>query len=350
MDEKPQQITMADGGKAISYRLNMGSHATVTPAPMPTQAITGSNPPPAKTNSFTNPNCKPDNCSNTNYKPNSDTNRHSNQCTNSHAKPTGTPTPYPDKTAPSVPRDLTGTAISSSSVQLNWATSSDNVGVMGYRIYRNGSVVGTSTETYYCDKGLSSGTTYDYSVSAYDAAGNESSRSITVNITTIDDTSATYTLNVVAEHASLGFIPEKEAYSPGDQVKITALPHAGYGFGHWYGDAYGTLEQITITMDSNKTLYAFTPEKKTITLPGGVTMDFVRIPSGSYMMGNISQNPWASQNYPQVAHRVNIAYEFYVQTTETTQEQLIAVMGENSIDANNHTGENVEWMRGIKSR
>ena len=349
MDEKPQQITMADGGKAISYRLNMGSHAKVTPAPMPTQAITGSNPPPAK-----KPTASPTPIANPTIVPTPITNPTAiptaipTNVPTATPKPTGTPTPYPDKTAPSVPRDLTGTAISSSSVQLNWATSSDNVGVMGYRIYRNGSVVGTSTETYYCDKGLSSGTTYDYSVSAYDAAGNESSRSITVNITTIDDTSATYTLNVVAEHASLGFIPEKEAYSPGEQVKITALPHAGYGFGHWYGDAYGTLEQITITMDSNKTLYAFTPEKKTITLPGGVTMDFVRIPSGSYMMGNISQNPWASQNYPQVAHRVNIAYEFYVQTTETTQEQLIAVMGENSIDANNHTGENVEWMRGNK--
>jgi formylglycine-generating enzyme required for sulfatase activity/chitodextrinase len=255
----------------------------------------------------------------------------------------------PDTVAPSVPIGLTGTAVSSAVVNLSWIASTDNVGVSSYRIYRGGNEVGTSTTTSYSDTGLTAGTSYSYAVSAYDAAGNESNKSSSVNIKTrTNNDPATYTLNVVAEHASLTFIPDKEAYSPDEQVKITAVPHDGYGFGHWYGDAYGTLEQITITMDDNKTLYAFTPEKKTITLPGGVTMDFVRIPSGSYTMGNINQNPWASQNYPQFAHRVNIAYEFYVQTTETTQEQLIAIMGENSIDANNYTDANVEWMRGNK--
>lgn len=262
---------------------------------------------------------------------------------------TPTQAPVTDTTPPSVPTNLTGTAVSSDTIRLSWAACTDNVGVAGYRIYRDSVQIGTSTSASYSDTGLAAGTSYSYAVSAYDAAGNESYRSSPVSIKTRSNNDpAAYTLSVVSEHADIRIVPEKAAYSHGEQVKVTAVPHGGYAFGHWYGDAFGTLEQITITMDDNKTLYTYTPEKKTITLPGGVTMDFVRIPSGSYIMGNIDRNPWASQDYPKNAHRVNIAYEFYVQTTETTQEQLVAVVGINSIDANKDAGENVEWMRGNK--
>ncbi|NLO41101.1 MAG: SUMF1/EgtB/PvdO family nonheme iron enzyme [Ruminiclostridium sp.] len=287
MDEKPQQVTMEAGGKAISYRLSTGSHANSTPIPTPTKTPV-SNPTIVPT-PITNPTATP--------------------------KPTGTTTPTTIPTvAPTNTPKPTGTTTPTTTP----------------------TVIPTATPKPTDTPTPTPTTTPTVTPTATPKP----------TVTPTPDASVTYTLKVVAEHANLEFIPEKEAYFKGEQVKITAVPHGGYGFGHWYGDAYGTLEQITITMDGNKTLYAFTPEKKTITLPGGVKMDFVRIPSGSYMMGNINQDPWASQDYPQVAHRVNIGYEFYVQTTETTQEQLIAVMGCNSIDANNHTGANVEWMRG----
>ncbi len=64
--------------------------------------------------------------------------------------------------------------------------STDNVGVTGYRIYRDGTQVGTTANTTYQDMGLSPSTTYTYTVSAYDAANNESGQSNSVSETTLD--------------------------------------------------------------------------------------------------------------------------------------------------------------------
>jgi hypothetical protein len=80
----------------------------------------------------------------------------------------------PDTIPPSLPTGLTTTPSSSSQINLAWNASTDNVGVAGYRIYRGGSQIATSTTTSYADTGLSPSTTYSYAVAAYDAAGNVS--------------------------------------------------------------------------------------------------------------------------------------------------------------------------------
>ena len=46
----------------------------------------------------------------------------------------------------------------------------------GYKVFRDGSQVATSTTTTYQDTGLTPATSYTYAVSAYDAAGNESAQ------------------------------------------------------------------------------------------------------------------------------------------------------------------------------
>ncbi len=97
-----------------------------------------------------------------------------------------------DTTPPSVPASLAVTTITSSSITISWAASTDNVGVAGYYVYRNGSrlVISTSsalTATTYTDSGLTWGTTYIYTVAAYDASGNISSQSSPVTATTISD-------------------------------------------------------------------------------------------------------------------------------------------------------------------
>jgi chitodextrinase len=81
-----------------------------------------------------------------------------------------------DTTAPSAPTSLTATAASSTQVNLSWTASTDNVGVTGYQITRNGGAtpVATVTATSYSDTGLTANTKYDYSVVAVDAAGNKS--------------------------------------------------------------------------------------------------------------------------------------------------------------------------------
>jgi chitodextrinase len=89
-----------------------------------------------------------------------------------------------DTTPPSVPANLAVTGTTASSASLSWSPSTDNVGVAGYKVYRNGVQVGTPAGTSFTDTGLSPATQYTYTVAAYDAAGNVSARSSGVTATT----------------------------------------------------------------------------------------------------------------------------------------------------------------------
>ena len=82
-----------------------------------------------------------------------------------------------DTTPPSTPTGLTATAISSSQINLSWTASTDNVGVTGYKIFRDGVQVGTSATDSFSSTGLAASTVYSYTVSANDAAGNNSAQS-----------------------------------------------------------------------------------------------------------------------------------------------------------------------------
>lgn len=89
-----------------------------------------------------------------------------------------------DTQPPSVPTGLAQTTVTSSSVGLTWNPSTDNVGVTGYDVLRNGSKIGTTTTTSYTDPTVAPSTTYQYSVEAFDAAGNTSGPSTALPVTT----------------------------------------------------------------------------------------------------------------------------------------------------------------------
>ncbi|MGU3470583.1 DNRLRE domain-containing protein [Paenibacillus sp. D51F] len=89
-----------------------------------------------------------------------------------------------DTQAPSAPTGLTGTAASSSQINLSWSASSDNVGVTGYEVYRNGAFLKSAAGTAASDTGLAASTSYSYYVKAKDAAGNVSAPSSTILATT----------------------------------------------------------------------------------------------------------------------------------------------------------------------
>src|SRR5437660_10806349 len=93
-------------------------------------------------------------------------------------------TPSADATPPSMPTGLTAAAAGSTGANLSWSASTDNVGVTGYIVRRNGTQVATPATTSYADTGLAAATTYSYSVAARDAAGNVSPDSTSVSITT----------------------------------------------------------------------------------------------------------------------------------------------------------------------
>ncbi len=95
-----------------------------------------------------------------------------------------TPTPV-DTTAPTAPGSLTATATRSQQVNLSWTASTDNVGVTGYRIYRQGILLtSVNAVSSYADTSVIASTAYSYSVKAFDAAGNTSAASNTASVTT----------------------------------------------------------------------------------------------------------------------------------------------------------------------
>jgi chitodextrinase len=97
---------------------------------------------------------------------------------------TGTTSSGADVTAPTVPANLAATAASESQIDLAWDVSTDAVGVAGYNIYRNGVKIDTSATNSYSDTGLLASTSYTYTVSAFDAAGNTSAQSASDSATT----------------------------------------------------------------------------------------------------------------------------------------------------------------------
>jgi chitodextrinase len=95
-----------------------------------------------------------------------------------------------DTIAPTVPTDLTATATGAGRVDLSWAPSTDDVGVTGYNIFRNGAQVGSSTTPSFADSTALPQTSYSYAVSAFDASGNTSALSDPASVTTPADTTA----------------------------------------------------------------------------------------------------------------------------------------------------------------
>jgi hypothetical protein len=84
-----------------------------------------------------------------------------------------------------LPANLEALAFSATQIDLTWVASSDNVAVTGYNIYRDNLLIDTSPTNAYSDTGLDPGTEYDYEVSAFDGASNESARSAPDSATTL---------------------------------------------------------------------------------------------------------------------------------------------------------------------
>ena len=96
-----------------------------------------------------------------------------------------------DTTAPTAPV-LAASGTTSTSTNLSWSGATDNVGVTGYEIYLNGNLSGSTASTTYTVTGLTPSTTYSFTVKAKDAAGNPSTSSNAVSVTTLAGSSVSY--------------------------------------------------------------------------------------------------------------------------------------------------------------
>ncbi|WP_447001961.1 PQQ-dependent sugar dehydrogenase [Saccharothrix isguenensis] len=109
----------------------------------------------------------------------------------SQASPTVTitvPQCQADTQPPTTPTGVTATA-AGTTVTVRWAASTDNVGVTGYDVLRDGTQVGSvtgATAGSFTDSGLAVRTRYEYQVRARDAQGNRSAASAPVAVTTGD--------------------------------------------------------------------------------------------------------------------------------------------------------------------
>lgn len=90
-----------------------------------------------------------------------------------------------DTQAPASPTNLSITNITSNALTLTWIAATDNVGVVAYEVYRNGTQISNNaTGTTYAETGLTCNTPYSYFIKARDAAGNVSESSNTASATT----------------------------------------------------------------------------------------------------------------------------------------------------------------------
>ncbi|MGR9051477.1 MAG: hypothetical protein ACU84J_02395 [Gammaproteobacteria bacterium] len=87
-----------------------------------------------------------------------------------------------DTQAPSAPSGISATE-KRRQIDLFWTSSTDNIGVAGYTLWRNGMAFVNVTGTSFSDTDVSTGSTYEYYVTAYDDMDNISTPSSSVNVT-----------------------------------------------------------------------------------------------------------------------------------------------------------------------
>jgi fibronectin type 3 domain-containing protein len=92
--------------------------------------------------------------------------------------------PQADTIAPATPAAPEAANVFATSAMLTWSATTDNVGVAAYNLYRNGTLITTTSLLSYSDEGLAPSASYAYTLTAADASGNVSPASAALNIVT----------------------------------------------------------------------------------------------------------------------------------------------------------------------
>jgi chitodextrinase len=127
-----------------------------------------------------------------------------NLSASSAVKQVTTPTVPTDTTPPSIPTNLIATALSASDIRLTWSASTDNVGVAGYVIRRDGVQIATVANISFTDSCLASNTAHTYTVAAFDAANNTSAQTANASATTLAGGPPTTALGTLAASMASG--------------------------------------------------------------------------------------------------------------------------------------------------
>jgi len=225
--------TSANVGPAVSKSVTTPRDPNPTPTPSPSPSATPSpspTPPPA-------PTAPPAPSPTPTPKPT--------------AEPTPAPTPEPsptanpdDVTAPTAPEPLSGTA-GTTTVSLTWGASTDDFGVVSYKVRRNGNLVATlyGDVVSWKDTGRKPSTTYSYTVTAVDTGFNLSAAS-SLSIKTRADTTRPSTPTHFRVVRRSGRYVTFAWYRSTDNVKV--LKYRIYREGHYAALAATYRTYITI--------------------------------------------------------------------------------------------------------
>ncbi len=155
-----------------------------------------------------------------------------------------------ERVPPTPPADLTSVALDSQSIRLRWVASTDNVGVVGYDIFRAGRHVGSQRNgtTAFLDGQLEPGTTYTYQVRAFDAAGNLSAMSNTATATTPEP--HLYPNNIALYRPYTATMPANPSYPDTGGVELTdgILGSTNFEDPAWQGRATTKVYSFTIDL------------------------------------------------------------------------------------------------------
>lgn len=163
----------------------------------------------------------------------------------------------PDTEAPTVPAGLIATAASATNINLSWSAATDNVAVASYKIYSDGSYLGTtSSGTLKINvNGAKPDTTYSFTVAACDAAGNCSPQSAPASARTATDTAAPAVPAGLAATATSDTRIELAWTAATDNVAVTS--YKIYSNGNYLYSTTSNTPKLIINGATPKTLYIF---------------------------------------------------------------------------------------------
>ena len=151
---------------------------------------------------------------------------------------------------PTAPADLTSVALDSETIRLTWTASTDNFGVVGCNILRDGRRVASLCDgtTNFLDSQLNPGTTYTYQVRAFDAAGNESALSNATTATTPEP--HLYPTNIALDKPYTATMPASPSYPDTGGVELTdgILGSTDFADPAWQGRATTKIYSFTIDL------------------------------------------------------------------------------------------------------
>ena len=234
-----------------------------------------------------------------------------------------------ESTPPSQPTNLSVSAVSGTQINLSWSASTDNTGVRGYGIYRNGVLVDTVDKDVlsYSDTGLVPSTNYSYQVDAFDGSANHSALSTTRSATT--QSTATYTFAPVGDAFVAGDTSTTN-YGASAFLKADTSPTFQSYLRFHVGDVSGTVTRATLrlyTTSSSAAGYQLNRVSGQGWEEGKIT--FANAPAAGTTIGssgNFAANSWTTVDVTSLVSG-NGVYDLVLSTSS------IATLNFNSRDA-----------------